>query len=287
MPHGTSILKYLVLPWAQIKRGVCADSYFASVRTAEVLMGLGFKFIGVVKTATKRFPMKYLSDLELTEGRGQREGLVMKTFGRPWIMAFVWVDRDRQYFISTASTLKDGKPYDRIRWRQPEPSPEESAAGDTEAASQQDAICQELTVVQPEACDSTCDAIDQHNQHRQDTLSMERKHQTKSWYKRVTSSIFAMYVVDAWLMYKGCTTAKQGDEPKLTQQEFYCQLAEELIDNNQERVRTRNHSQLEKKCMYGVVTECNTIAKSHQKEKSWPKGQNNKVLCPRSLSCLH
>ena len=42
IPHGTSILKYLVLPWAQNSRGVCADSYFASVTTAETLMGLGF-----------------------------------------------------------------------------------------------------------------------------------------------------------------------------------------------------------------------------------------------------
>ena len=63
--------------------------------------------------------------------------------------------------------------------------------------------------------------------------------QTKSWDKRVTTSLFAMYCVDAWLMYKGCTSASEKDTPKLSQQEFYCQLAEELIDNNQERIRTR------------------------------------------------
>ena len=52
--HGTSILKYLCLPWANTRRGVCADSYFASVSSAEKLMKIGLRFIGIVKTATKK-----------------------------------------------------------------------------------------------------------------------------------------------------------------------------------------------------------------------------------------
>ena len=31
VPHGTRILKHLLLLWAQSGRGVCANSYFASV----------------------------------------------------------------------------------------------------------------------------------------------------------------------------------------------------------------------------------------------------------------
>ena len=34
LPHGTSILKYLVLSWVQTRRGNCVDSYYASVTTA-------------------------------------------------------------------------------------------------------------------------------------------------------------------------------------------------------------------------------------------------------------
>ena len=34
LQHGTDILKYLVLPWDNSERGVCADSYFASVSSA-------------------------------------------------------------------------------------------------------------------------------------------------------------------------------------------------------------------------------------------------------------
>ena len=68
-------------------------------------MRIGIRFIGVVKTATKTFPLKYLSSIELDEGRGQRVGVVLKSHGAPTMMAYVWMDRDRRYFISTASSL--------------------------------------------------------------------------------------------------------------------------------------------------------------------------------------
>ena len=35
LQHGTAILKYLVLPWANSERVVCSDSYFASVSSEE------------------------------------------------------------------------------------------------------------------------------------------------------------------------------------------------------------------------------------------------------------
>ena len=92
--------------------------------------------------------MAYLSSLELTEGRGQREGVVMKSLHKPWIMAYVWVDRDRRYFVSTASSLTDGSSYSRWRWRQPELSLE-----DMGLPNNQDAVRQQLTVLQPKACE--------------------------------------------------------------------------------------------------------------------------------------
>ena len=64
--------------------------------------------------------MAYISSIELDEGRGQRVGVVLKTNGVPTMMAYVWMDRDKRYFISTASSLKYGKDYSRIRWRQPD-----------------------------------------------------------------------------------------------------------------------------------------------------------------------
>ena len=117
-----------------------------------------------------------------------------------------------------------------------------------DAPDNQDAVRQHLTAPQPEVCEiyyDTCGTIDQHNRHCQDTLQIERKMQTKSWHKRVTTSLFGMYVADAWLMYKGCTTASADASPKLNQKELYCQFAAELIDNNQDKVRTRSRRRID------------------------------------------
>ena len=57
------------------------------------------------------------------------------------MMAYVWMDRDRRYFISTASSLQDGKGYSIIRWRQPDLSEEDFGGVNNEEAEQQ-----ELTV---------------------------------------------------------------------------------------------------------------------------------------------
>ena len=120
----------------------------------------------------------------------------MKSLGVPWIMALVWVDRDCRYFVSTASSLKEGKEYSRHQWRQPDQDLEHM-----DAPNNQDArYVTKLTVPQPEVCEiyyNTCAAIDQDNRHHQDTLQIEKKMQTKSWDKRVTTTLFGMYVVDA------------------------------------------------------------------------------------------
>ena len=34
------------------------------------------------------------------------------------LMALMWVDRERRYFVSSTSTSLPGSAYDRVRWRQ-------------------------------------------------------------------------------------------------------------------------------------------------------------------------
>ena len=109
--HGTNVLKFLVEPWVRTDRCICADSYFASVNAVTVMRTMGLHFIGVVKTATKKFPMSYLSNLELVQ-RGDYKGLVARgTDGQPTMLSFVWMDRDRRYFVASASSLDSGVPY--------------------------------------------------------------------------------------------------------------------------------------------------------------------------------
>jgi hypothetical protein len=214
--HGTKVLIELVSPWAFSDRLICADSYFASVGAAETLKAMGLRFIGVVKTATRHFPLAYLSNLEL-ENRGDRVGLVhYGPEGNPSLLAFMWMDRNRSYFIASGSSLEEGEEYIRNRWQQ------------VDTAQNADAEMVELTVPQPKAaeeCYSTCGSVDQHNWHRMDTLNIEKKIETKEWSRRVNMSILGMCMVDTWLALSQATASQ------CLQTDFYIALSEELIDN--------------------------------------------------------
>ena len=161
--------------------------------------------------------MSYLSNLELVQ-RGDYKGLVARgTDGQPTMLSFVWMDRDRHYFIASVSSLDSGIPYSRNRWRQ--------------VSLELDALPEnvELTIPQPKVTEvyyRTCGVIDQHNRHRQDNLKTEKKLETKKWDMRVNLTIFSMIVVDTWLVYSQATDSTE------LQSEFYVRLAEELIDNN-------------------------------------------------------
>ena len=87
--HGTNVLKFLVEPWIRTDRCVCVDSHFASVNAVTVMRMMGLRFIGVVKTATKKFPMSYLSNLDLVQ-HGDYKGLVARgTDGQPTMLLFI------------------------------------------------------------------------------------------------------------------------------------------------------------------------------------------------------
>jgi len=222
LPHGTAVLRKLVAEWAGSRRVVCADSYFASVTAAQQLPGMGLRFIGVIKTATRGFPMSSLSTIPL-EARGQHVSYTHATAdGVPDLMAVVRVDRERRYFIASTSSTLAGTPYNRLRWRQGVVTASRVA----------------LTVPQPVVAETyyaCCAQIDRHNRCRQDDLRLENKLVTHDWSMRVNLSLLGMCVVDAWLLYSG---ARRGGA-HLTQNEFYEDLAEQLIDNTFETVGTR------------------------------------------------
>ena len=226
--HGTNVLKFLVEPWVRMDHCVCADSYFASINAVTVMRTMGLCFIGVVKMATKKFPMPYLSNLELVQ-HGDYKGLVARgTDGQPTMLSFIWMDRDRHYFVASASSLDSGIPYSRNRWRQ--------------VSLELDALPEnvELTIPQPKATEVyywTCGVIDQHNRHHQDNLKTKKKLETKKWDMRVNLTIFSMIVVDTWLVYSQATGSTE------LQSEFYVRLAEELIGNNiDSRLQHRRNS---------------------------------------------
>ena len=116
--HGINVLKFLVEPWVRTDCCVCANSYFMSVNAVTVMRTMGLHFIGVVKTATKKFPMSYLSHLELVQ-QGDYKGLVSRgTNGQSSMLSLVWMDREHCVFVASASSLYFGILYSRNRWRQ-------------------------------------------------------------------------------------------------------------------------------------------------------------------------
>ena len=200
-------------------RGLVLTELCEQIPTLLQLYKNGLRFIGVMKTATKGFPKSYLSGVEL-ERRGDFCALTAMPAneGDPELASFVWMGRERQYFIATAGSLQAGLPYTRCRWRQ---------VSDEPNAPPQKV---NLIVSQPKIAEiyySTCSAIDKHNRLRQDDLRIEKKVETVNWSTRVNLSIFAMVVVDSWLVYNAFTQGRV-----LNQKEFYSVIAEELIDND-------------------------------------------------------
>ena len=228
--HGAHVMAHLVKPWWRSGRVVCADSYFASVPAAKVLHDNGLKFIGVIKTATRQFPMQWLSS-QVLQSRGDFKALVNthQEDTDPDLHAFVWMDRDRRYFISSAYNMNLGDPCVRRRWRQID-----------DVSTNADPSRMELSIDQPIICEkyySACGKIDSHNRCRQDDMNLEKKIETNDWSKRFNMSIFGMTVVDAWLMFKACVP-----DSNESQKEFYKLLAEEMIDNKLDEVVTRNRA---------------------------------------------
>jgi len=220
--HGCNVLHDLVEPWANTGRCVVGDSYFASVQAALRLFVIGLRFIGVIKTATTGYPMAYLGRVVLPDGKGDKHGLITRDEDTGCqLLAFVWSDRDRRYFISTCSSLADGTTIERTRWRQ------------IDMAPNAEPVRKDLTVPQPRACEqcySACSNIDQHNRCRQSGLMIEKKVRVITFDKRLNTTVFAMAgPVDAWFLFKGIRRGAKG--PYSDERHFYEMLIEELIDN--------------------------------------------------------
>ena len=69
------------MQWANTDRIVCADSYFASLPAAEELWNCGLRFIGVIKTSTRKLSMAYLYNIEF-HNWGDMSGLLTRPVER-------------------------------------------------------------------------------------------------------------------------------------------------------------------------------------------------------------
>ena len=84
--HGTATVLRLLQPWLDSNRHVHADSFFASVRTAEALWEHGTRFTEPTKTATVEFPKSELGEIKLCS-RGKFLFLMSSVAGSCDLMA--------------------------------------------------------------------------------------------------------------------------------------------------------------------------------------------------------
>ena len=113
---GINAVFRLTEPWHRSGRTVVGDSAFSSVGTCVQLNKVNMGYIGMVKQATKYFPMKPLQHVILPH-KGNYIGMSMLVEEHK-IAAYAWRDRERRYFVASASSLAEGKPYERIRRRE-------------------------------------------------------------------------------------------------------------------------------------------------------------------------
>ena len=239
--EGTAVLCRLTEPYFGTGRTIVADSAFSSVKALVALLGYGLYFMGMVKTAHKLFPKKFIkdwSDGKLPEGlpiRGSHILLESETVTGEKFYALGWKDRSTKMVVANRGTTNPGS--DSVRKRH------KRVARD----GQWTTIVAEKRIKRPQLIElffQCFSCIDVHDHYRQGCLGMEREWYTHCWWHRVFGTVFGMIVVDAYLAYKYETERSyQAPESQADFNTFIDKLAHQLIFNlyldSGTRVRTR------------------------------------------------
>lgn len=138
------------------------------MQSAKKLFEHGLRFTGVVKNATREYPMQHLSS-QVMPNKGDHTTMVAECKSQNAsfkLMAICWVDRNRRCFISSAGSSVNGPPVVRKRWQ-------EGSEG---------AELRTITTNIPLAVNDYYGAagiIDRHNRVRQDDLNLEKSFEVK------------------------------------------------------------------------------------------------------------
>ena len=113
---GTAYLVRLAKALKGSARAVNADSAFASLKSCGALgKELGLLFAGMVKTAHKKFPKKYLEEVEVSE-RGDHIATIAEEDGVK-LLACGWADKKRKLSVSSYGCTLQGLPHKKRRWK--------------------------------------------------------------------------------------------------------------------------------------------------------------------------
>jgi hypothetical protein len=204
-----------------------ADSAFSSVKTLLALAVHGIRFMGMVKTAHREFPMKYLQswaagkDNEETPKRGDHILLESESGEGSKLYALGWADRKAKFFVFNAGTTHPVDPSVRVRHKVIVENGEARTMTWEKKVNWPDAV---RTYFQ------NFSVIDIHNHLRQGSLAVEQEWLTHTWWHRVFATIFGICVVDAYLVCK--YVLKEEVVPRdVNFTDFINKLAYQLIFN--------------------------------------------------------
>lgn len=183
---GTGSTIRLTKPWHGTSRVVYGDSAFASVRCARQMRAHGLHFIGIVKTSTKEYPLKWLRSHTYT-ARGAHVALKAKDKLNNVYYACGWSDRTVKTFIATCKTTL---PAD-VPARKPQYHLKDGVVTVTHKDVPRPAMV--------ECYFDAANAIDVHNHLRQGSLALEQSWKTQVWWHRTFATLLGITVVDSFL----------------------------------------------------------------------------------------
>jgi len=221
---GTSLLLRLSTNLRGTGRIVVADSAFASVKSACALKThMGLYFLGLVKTAHRMFPKKYLQTVEIPE-RGGHVVLTTKILGVE-LRAVTWNDgkKDKKTgdiihksFVASCGTTLAGVGHRKRRW----------TIDDNGRAN-----LYFKTIPRPQLVEDFFEGaqqIDVHNHLRQGRagVALERR-PAKTWLIRFFQSYYGTIEVDSFLGYRHFCPGKAS----IKHVEFLRVLTDQLLNN--------------------------------------------------------
>jgi len=195
----TAITLRLAKDYFGTSRTIIVDSAFSSVDTCQELLKNGLHFLGMVKTASSRFPKAYFktwaSDNTLVRGSHKVMTTKVSTSSstEAEIFAVAWKDLKLKTLICSRGTTTPGSECKKLRHRIIEDS------GKT------DTIYYHLSVKRPKVVEMLFNGfsvIDIHDHYRQGSLALEESWQTRTWWHRIFSSIFGIILTDAYFCYR-------------------------------------------------------------------------------------
>lgn len=257
---GTATILRLTEPWHGTGRIIVADSWFASVKTALELEKRGLFFIGIVKTATKQFPMKILKE-KCPEQRGATI-VSQTTINDVNLISCGWRDKKIHTFVGSCSTTLDGIPAKKMRTN--------------ENGQKYTLEVPRIKII--EEYFQGAPSIDVHNHLRQSGLALEEVWHTQNWKHRLYASLLGIIETNAYLAFKYF----KKDVNKLSHADFTKNLAYQLVTTEWETGST-NENRAERSNNNNPATTTHTehslIALSTISEKQ--RVQRKCVICSR------